>query len=234
MGAEGTLLERLDLVVFDLVGTTVIIGNQIPEAFAGAFQEHGIILSEWEILEIRGRSKREAISILLEKHVSPPSTSMGDSVFESFQMLLQRMLRNGVAEAIPGSEDTFLWLRERGIRIALNTGLETILTMQLLEQMGWVSTVDAVVCGDQVPTGRPAPDLIIESMRRLDCRNPSRVVALGDTRADLEAARSAGVGLVVGVLSGAHDSEQLKALPSDVIIPSVADLPRLLSLKNRP
>jgi phosphonatase-like hydrolase len=159
---------------------------------------------------------------------------MGDSVFESFQMLLQRMLRNGVAEAIPGSEDTFLWLRERGIRIALNTGLETILTMQLLEQMGWVSTVDAVVCGDQVPTGRPAPDLIIESMRRLDCRNPSRVVALGDTRADLEAARSAGVGLVVGVLSGAHDSEQLKALPSDVIIPSVADLPGLLSLKNRP
>jgi phosphoglycolate phosphatase-like HAD superfamily hydrolase len=50
----------------------------------------------------------------------------------------------------------------------------------------------------------------------------------------LEAARSAGVGLVVGVLSGAHDSEQLKALPSDVIIPSVADLPGLLSLKNRP
>lgn len=66
-------------------------------------------------------------------------------------------------------------------------------------------------------------DLILKAMERTGCTDASRVVAVGDTCYDLQAAHSAGV-LVVGVLSGAGDAEQLRAFPHYAIIPSVADL----------
>ncbi|MAS88749.1 MAG: hypothetical protein CMA33_02720 [Euryarchaeota archaeon] len=234
MNAANFLFKQLDLVIFDLAGTTLQIGNEIPEAFCEAFREHGILLSEREILDIRGYSKREAIAMLLEKHLGLQAAGMTETVHEGFLLLLNRIISNKNAEAIPGSEETFHWLKERKIRIALNTGFERSFAMPLLDSISWSGTVDAVVCGDEVPRGRPSPGLIIESMKRSGCSDASRVVTVGDTRADLEAAEKAGVRLSVGVLSGAHDAEQLKACPHDAIIPSVADLPGLLSLPNRP
>ena len=72
-------------------------------------------------------------------------------------------------------------------------------------------------------------NLILESMKRLDCRNPSRVAAVGDTQSDLNAAAEAKVGLAVGVLTGAHIDDQLKLCPHHLIIPGVGDLPKYLS-----
>jgi len=51
-------------------------------------------------------------------------------------------------------------------------------------------------------------DLILKAMERTGCTDASRVVAVGDTCYDLQAAHSAGV-LVVGVLSGADLREAL-------------------------
>ena len=64
-------------------------------------------------------------------------------------------------------------------------------------------------------------------MERTGRTEASRVVAVGDTRYDLQAANSAGV-LAVGVLSGAGDEEQLRACPHYAIIPSVADMREVL------
>ena len=229
MNAGKPLFKQLDLVVFDLAGTTLRIGDQIPEAFREAFREQGIMLSESEILDIRGRSKREAILVLLEKHFGLQATDMTEMVHERFLQLLDQAFSKKEVEAIAGSEETFHWLKERKLRIALNTGFERRFAMLLLERIDWIGIADAVVCGDEVPRGRPAPDLIIESMIRSGCSDASRVSVVGDTRADLEAAEKAGVRLAVGVLSGAHDEEQLKTCAHDAIIPGVIDLPELLS-----
>lgn len=42
----------------------------------------------------------------------------------------------------------------------------------------------------------------------------------------------AGAGLVVGVLSGAHDEEELWDAGAHAVIDSVADLPELLGLRD--
>ena len=99
----------------------------------------------------------------------------------------------------------------------------------ILERVGWSAIADTLVCGDEVSEGRPAPDLILESMKRLDCLNPSMVAAVGDTQSDLNAAAEAKVGLAVGVLTGAHSDDQLKLCPHHLIIPGVGDLPKYLS-----
>ena len=53
--------------------------------------------------------------------------------------------------------------------------------------------------------------------------DPSKVMVVGDTTADLKMARAAGAGLVVGVLSGVSSARDLVEY-ADVLIESVDEL----------
>ena len=55
-------MNRVDLVVFDMIGTTVAASPRIPGAFIKAFAEVGIDLGPDSVIAIRGKSKREAIA----------------------------------------------------------------------------------------------------------------------------------------------------------------------------
>ncbi len=62
-------MSELDLIVFDMVGTTVRASDHVPAAFQEAFEQVGVILSDEEIQSVRGKSKHEAISELLTHHL---------------------------------------------------------------------------------------------------------------------------------------------------------------------
>jgi phosphonatase-like hydrolase len=126
---------------------------------------------------------------------------------------------------VRGAAGTFSLLRERGIRVALNTGFDRETTDLLLEALGWADgIVDAVVCGDDVKLGRPAPYLIFHAMETVGVRDVHRVANVGDTVLDLQAGYNAGVRWNVGVLSGAHDRQKLESALHTHVIPSVAEL----------
>jgi phosphonatase-like hydrolase len=112
------------------------------------------------------------------------------------------------------------------VRIALNTGFDRDTTARLLDHLeALAGAADAIVCGDDVPKGRPAPDLILRAMALTGIANPGLVANVGDTTLDLEAGRRAGVRWNVGVLSGAHGRDALAAAPHTSLIDSVALLP---------
>jgi phosphonatase-like hydrolase len=124
----------------------------------------------------------------------------------------------------------FAWLRGRGIRVALNTGFDRDTTRMLLAALGWeAGTVDVIVCGDEVPQGRPAPYLIFRCMEATGTISVGRVATVGDTALDLQAGHNAGVRFNVGVLTGAHGRDLLAAEPHTHLLASVADLPTLLA-----
>ncbi len=218
---------ELDLVVFDIAGTTIRASDQVPAAFREAFAKVGIALSDDEIQTIRGRSKQVAIRELLDRQHGAERFDPIE-VYGDFQrILLQRYETQGI-ETIDGAEEAFEWLRQRRIKIALTTGFDRNLAELLIRKVGWLETFDAVVCNGDVAHGRPAPDLILRAMQWTKCNNVSRVAAVGDTISDLRAAGNAGVRWRIGVLSGAHGEEQLQSCPNTAIIPSVAELPRVL------
>ena len=78
---------------------------------------------------------------------------------------------------------------------------------------------------EDVVQGRPAPDLILRSMKLCGVADPMRVAVVGDTKNDLLAAHNAGTGWSIAVLSGAHGFEILSRHPHSAILESVAELP---------
>ena len=221
-----TSMRAIELVVLDMAGTTVKDDGQVAEAFTAALVEHGIPVSPEAIRSLRGASKRVAILGLLPGGAN--QAERAERVYASFREHLAQRYANTV-RAVPGAEETMAWLRGRGIRVALNTGFDRDTTQMLLVALGWTDgVVDAVVCGDEVPQGRPAPYLIFRCMEATGAASVHRVASVGDTILDLRAGHNAAVRYNVGVLSGAHGREQLEAEPHTHLLTSVAELPALM------
>ena len=215
------------LVVFDMAGTTVVDDGQVPEAFTAALAAHGIAVGPSDIRSVRGAAKRQAILDLL-----PPGADRepkAERVLASFREHLARLYQGKVRE-IPGAAGVFSWLRSRGIRVALNTGFDRDTARMLLEALGWGGqTTDAVVCGDDVARGRPAPDMIFRCMELTGIGSAEDVANVGDTMLDLQAAHNAGARWNIGVLTGAHERKLMAAQPHTHLLGSVAELPALFS-----
>jgi len=220
------LNEKIELVICDMAGTTVRDAGQVPQAFTSALAAHGIAVTPQAINSLRGASKRLAILNLLPDGAD--RALLAGRVYATFVEHLARVF-NGTVEPVPGAREMIDTLRQRGVRIALNTGFDRETTHLLLDALRWrEGVVDAVVCGDEVKQGRPAPHMIFHCMEATGISDVRRVVNVGDTVLDLQAGHNAGVALNIGVLSGAHGRDQMQAQPHTHLLNSVAELPELL------
>jgi phosphonatase-like hydrolase len=219
-------MDELALVIFDVAGTTVQDHGEVPAAFTATLAEHGIEITRERLKQVRGASKRQALRGFIPP--GPEQDHVVEALYASFRAhLAQRYAVEGV-HAIPGAEDAFRFLRGRGVRLALNTGFDRETTNLLLGALGWADGwVDAVVCGDDVSQGRPAPYLIFRAMEATGATSVHQVAVVGDTARDLQAGYNAGVRWNVGVLSGAHDRQTLERVPHTHLLSSVAELARL-------
>lgn len=212
-----------ELVVFDVAGTTVVDEGQVPEAFAAALAAHGLEATREQLEGVRGSSKREAVGGFVP--AGPEHARRAAEVYETFRAELRQRYRAGGVREITGAADVFARLRARDVRVALNTGFDRETTALLLDALGWTDgLLDAVVCGDDVARGRPAPDMIFRAMELTGASTVRRVANVGDTALDLRAGHNAGVGWNVAVLTGAHPRPLLEAAPHTHIIASVAGL----------
>ncbi|MBE3134115.1 MAG: HAD-IA family hydrolase [Acidobacteria bacterium] len=218
------------LFVFDMVGTTIQDDGQIAVAFEQALRGCGVALHVGALDRVRGLSKREAIrTLLVAGGVEAGLDEETTKVFADFRARLIESCASTPLREVPGAMRTLRWLRERGVKVALNTGLDHAIADAMLQQLHWDEGVyDVLVTSDDVIHGRPSPDLIIEACARSGVTDRSEVAVVGDTAPDITAGRAAGAGLVVGVLSGAHSRDQLERAGADLLLESVEQIPSLL------
>ena len=221
----------IELVVFDMAGTTVHDGDAVNESFRAALAAFGVGTDAAFVNTVMGLHKPDAIRILLDRAGRNPSANEVDAIHEDFVKRMRNYYATDAAvREIPGATSAFATLRRAGVKIALNTGFNRAVADVLLGRLGWraPAVIDADVTSDEVPHGRPEPDMIRLLMRRLGVRDSGAVAKVGDTRADLEEGANAGCGLNIGVTTGSYTREQLEVHPHTHIVTSVADVPELI------
>ncbi|MBE0636725.1 HAD-IA family hydrolase [Candidatus Bipolaricaulota bacterium] len=125
-------------------------------------------------------------------------------------------------QLIPGTTQLLAWLHERDIRCGLVTNnsrksVDAVLSCHPLE-------LDLVLTRDDA-AAKPAPDLFLLALNRLDC-SASDAVAVGDTHLDALAAHSAGIREIY--LVALRDWMAL-LLPADVEYKAATDLAEVRS-----
>lgn len=211
------------LVVFDLAGTTLLDDGAVAATFRAVLDAEHLDPGAEAIQAVRGASKREAFLELAQDPVQ------AERLLIAFLAELRRHYAEVPAREVPGTSAVFAWLRERQVKIALNTGFDRSSVEGLLASLGWDALAfSAVVCGDEVPAGRPSPAMILDAMRQSGVTDPARVMVVGDTELDLQAGAAAKAGWIVGVTSGAHGQDRLLQAPHTHLVASVADIREVL------
>ncbi|RHY61771.1 hypothetical protein DYB30_001029 [Aphanomyces astaci] len=108
----------------------------------------------------------------------------------------------------------FLTIKKMGMKIAICTADNRDATVQTMHHLGVSHLVDALSCGDDQLPAKPAAEQV------------------GDTSTDMRMGLNAGCGLSVGILGGASSLDDL-AREADVLIPSLAKLPKILFQYSR-
>lgn len=213
------------LVALDLGGTTVHDRGEVPAAFSAALHDAGLTIDAAELSALRGSSKFDALRRLLGP--SAPRSRL-DEVYEGFRADLMRRLAASQPMSIPGVQEALSQLRARSIRVAVTSGFDRQIVDLVMNAVDWADLIDACVCSDDVPQGRPAPYMVFRAMEQTGVMSVRDVAVVGDTVRDMEAGWNAGVAYRVAVLTGAHDRRTLQAAPHTHIVDSVAGVPSVL------
>lgn len=222
-------LADLELVVLDLSGTTVADDGLVERAFDRAASTAGIGATPEArraarafVRETMGQS---TIGVFRALTGDDDQAEYANAVFESAYIDL--VAQEGVT-AVPGAEDVVRRLQAGGVDVALVTGFSRRVRDALLDALGWQLLADVVLSPEDAGRGRPFPDLPLTALLRSGASTVEGMVVVGDTASDIASGIAAGAGLVVGVLTGAHDEQTLLDAGADAVLPSIAGLPELL------
>jgi phosphoglycolate phosphatase len=217
----------LRLVVLDLAGTLVADDGLVLGAFDDALAAVGTEPTAEHrrvVAETMGQSKIAVFRRLLGQEPAAQAAT------EAFEAAYERRIHAGQARPLPGAEATLAWLQREGIHICFTTGFSDRTRTALLEHLGWTGHL-ALSPGPGV-RGRPAPDLVLTAVLRLAVDDVREVATVGDTVSDLLTGWRAGAGMVVGVLTGAHDRATLARAPHTHLLGSVAELPAAIEARR--
>lgn len=109
-----------------------------------------------------------------------------------------------------------------GIKLAIATSDDRAPTQAMIEAFHLEKYLSVMVCADDGIEAKPAPDMVLAICERIHI-SPDKVMLVADTTADLRMGRAAGVGLVVGTLSGVSTADDLAPF-ADVLIESIDEL----------
>jgi HAD superfamily hydrolase (TIGR01509 family) len=98
--------------------------------------------------------------------------------------------------ARPGVVELLDEAHRHGWQVAIGTGASRARLDKHLERLGLLGRFDAIVTAADVTHGKPAPDIFLEAARRLG-RQPSECVVLEDSIPGYEAARAAGMSVII-------------------------------------
>ncbi|MBK7476215.1 MAG: HAD hydrolase-like protein [Haliscomenobacter sp.] len=229
----------IELVAFDMAGTTVQDHHEVESCFREAAQITGLHMTEDEIRSVQGWSKRFVFETFWERQIGQRDAVRAENVDHGFRVfcdILETHYLTHPVEPTVGALETFAFLKEQGIKIALTTGFYRKVADIILDKLGWLNGLDDRYVGsdhsliqfsvssDQVAHGRPHPDMIFKAMDVLGVKEASKVIAVGDTPSDIQAGQAAGCAFSVALANGTHAPEALSPFKPDALLPSLREL----------
>jgi len=238
-------MDALQLIVFDMAGTTVRDAHEVEACFAQAATATGLRASAARILAVQGQAKRAVFEQLWREQLGAETTLAEltphvERSYQVFREVLEAHYRTQPVLPTEGCLELFAFLKSHGIRIALTTGFYREVTDIILHRLGWdlnldaqrrgnrYSVIDLSISSDEVAEGRPAPLMIAKAMQTFCITDPRQVWNVGDTPSDLESGRRAGCARSLGLVNGTHTRAQLAACPNDGLLASLVELQQQL------
>ena len=196
--------------LFDFDGTLVDSSPLHDWAFREVLQaERPDALAHFDYEQVRGRATTE---VLRETGVTDPSELQRLTGLK--QRRYQAAVREGRLRVLPGAPEVLAALSNAGHDLYLVTSGGRGSVELALDSTGLGRFFQGIVTASEVDRGKPAPDLYLEALRRFALQ-PDRCLAIEDAPSGAEAARAAGIDVVM--VDPLISSDSLLALAKGVL-----------------
>jgi phosphonatase-like hydrolase len=220
------------MVVFDVAGTTVNENMLVYKTLQNAIEEAGFTVTLEQVLaEGAGMEKLDALRAILKKYTTNKEEDLVRDIYHRFVDLLKKAYDEH--EILPQDNAVTLFeaLRQKKIRVVLNTGYNRQTAQSLIAKLGWKQgeTFDDLITAADVRQSRPHPDMIQLAMQRAGITDAREVAKVGDSVIDIEEGMNAGASLNIGITTGAHTREQLESAKPNYIIDNLIEVLPLIA-----
>jgi phosphoglycolate phosphatase len=127
-----------------------------------------------------------------------------------------------LTRVLPEVKETLAALRSRGVPLAVCSNKPVAFSRELLAYLQLDALFQVVVGPEDAPRPKPAPDMLLEAIRRLGV-SPGAALYVGDMGIDIQTARSAGVA-VWAIPTGSESLSSLNAARPDHLMASFGEL----------
>lgn len=193
----------IEAAILDVDGTLILSNDEHAQAFVDAARELGLDADYDEIRRLIGMGGDKLIprAFGFEKE-SERGTELSERKGEIFR---EKYLPN--LKPAPGARALLERMREDGLRLVVASSANEDDLGKLLEQAGVQDLIEDATSAGEVEESKPEPDVVQQALKEAGV-DADRVVMLGDTPYDVEAAGRAGV-RIVGVRCGGWGDKDL-------------------------
>jgi len=205
---------EIQAVIFDLDGVLTDTAEYHYRAWKRLADELGVPFDRQRNEALRGVSRRRSLELLLDGR---PAT---EEEMEAWMARKNRYYQEYVGrltpqDLLPGALDLLRACQQAGLKVAVASASRNARTV--VERLGILPLLDALVDGHAASRPKPAPDLFLKAAEALGVP-PEACVVVEDAAAGVEAARAAGMRTV-----GLGPAERVGA--ADLVVPDFSHLP---------
>ena len=189
VGYEDMTAAGVQGVIFDMDGLMLDSQRLATDAWTRAVASLGYHLTEALNLQLLGRTPRDSDAILRAAFgVDFPVDAARDVARQLFRDLTPA---RGIPVK-PGLGALLDFLEARDVRTAVATSSSRAACVRHLQHANLLQRFAVLVCGDEVTSGKPAPEIFLTAASLLGIR-PEACVVLEDSFAGIRAAHAAGM-----------------------------------------
>lgn len=198
-------------VIFDLDGVVVTTDNFHYLAWKKLADEIGVYFDREINNRLRGVSRMESLNIILENSDKVYTDSEKQELSSKKNDYYIKMIENmDESSIIDGAVNFINYVRSMGIKTAIGSSSKN--AQRILRKTKITELFDAVADGNDIINSKPAPDVFIAAMKKLNL-NPCECLVAEDAKAGVEAGIRAGMD-VMAVGDAKNSEKAIYCFPS--------------------
>jgi len=205
-------LARPQAVIFDMDGLLLDTEVLAARAWDEAAAAHGATFDRDLALRLVGRNFRDCIGLVRAHYDADYPV---DAVLGCWHATYDAIVARDGVKVKRGAHELLEWLDAQGIPRAVATSTRRERAAEKLRDAGLLARMHALVGGNEIARGKPAPDIYLEAARRLGVTAGACCV-LEDSEPGVRGALAAGMTAIM-VPDIAPPTEELLALGPHVL-----------------